>query len=780
MDRALGGLRLCVLAIFTAILMATGPHLARAQDVNLDALEKQSQELFEGGSYAEALAAAEKLVNILNERERTVGQPALLAIRGQTLVSWFAIFAHQPEKALEASERALKIEPRFLVPATNRAHALLFLGRSSEARAAYIEHKGEPISNGVKWEEAIAKDFAEFRKRGLTHPMLAEMEEAIAAANPTGKTEQYVPENLQQVRDEVGKLIVQVGYLHIAGKDAEALPLAQRLVALSERAHGAENTAAANNVGQLAEVLAGLGRREEAEAAYKRNIAVLERNGGPVDLNFLPYKLSRLADLYIKELLYAEAEPLLKRAIAMRETAQDPKDVGIYLDALGKLYAYWGLYAEAEASLNRALQIKEKEHGPGSSSTGAVLNNLARVYAEQGRYAEADRHMLRALSIYENDRELEAELHGASNPIGSMLGNLADIYQAQGRYAEAETLLKRALALGEKNWDKSHLALALNNLACLYRTQGRFAEAEPLLKRSLDIVEKLPWGNLELAASGINNLAALYGQLGRNAEAEALLKRSLELRQKTLGPDHLDVALALANLAVRYYERRRYEEAEPLMKQALAIREKALPPDHPAIASGLNNLAELYGELHRAGEAEPLYLRALAIYEKALGPSHPDTAQTIHNLAGFYQGQGRYEEAAQAYKRALAIWENTLGPDHPLVATNLNNTAELYFKQQDWGQAASYWQRSTDILIRRFRRGRANAGVAHAGGAMSEIDQESNRFRRMVRVSYRAAGAVPAEAKAIAARMFETAQWAQGSAAAQSIAQMAASKSSAV
>src|SRR5208282_3186015 len=95
-------------------------------------------------------------------------------------VAWYALFARQPEKALAASMRALMLAPNELEIETNRAHALLFLGRTDEAIAAYIRHKGETIPGSGKWEEAILKDFAEFRSRGLDHPELAHVEKALA------------------------------------------------------------------------------------------------------------------------------------------------------------------------------------------------------------------------------------------------------------------------------------------------------------------------------------------------------------------------------------------------------------------------------------------------------------------------------------------------------------------------------------------------------------------------------------------------------------------------
>jgi len=52
---------------------------------------------------------------------------------------------------------------------TNRAHALMFVEGGEECKALYLAHKGKPISgsDGQLWENAIAEDFAEFRKAGL-------------------------------------------------------------------------------------------------------------------------------------------------------------------------------------------------------------------------------------------------------------------------------------------------------------------------------------------------------------------------------------------------------------------------------------------------------------------------------------------------------------------------------------------------------------------------------------------------------------------------------------
>jgi hypothetical protein len=60
----------------------------------------------------------------------------------------------------------------------------MFLGHREEAKALYLAHKGKPLpgQHGRLWERAIAQDFAEFRKAGLTHPMMADIEKELGVS----------------------------------------------------------------------------------------------------------------------------------------------------------------------------------------------------------------------------------------------------------------------------------------------------------------------------------------------------------------------------------------------------------------------------------------------------------------------------------------------------------------------------------------------------------------------------------------------------------------------
>ncbi|MEK7995788.1 MAG: tetratricopeptide repeat protein, partial [Planctomycetota bacterium] len=88
---------------------------------------------------------------------------------------------------------------------------------------------------------------------------------------------------------------------------------------------------------------------------------------------------------------YGEAEPLYRRALAIREEACGPEhpDTAASLNNLASLYYYQGRYGEAEPLYRRALDIREKTFGPEHPDTATSLNNLASLYYYQGRYGEA-------------------------------------------------------------------------------------------------------------------------------------------------------------------------------------------------------------------------------------------------------------------------------------------------------------------------------------------------------------------------------------------------------
>jgi TPR repeat protein len=140
------------------------------------------------GQYDEALRLEEAFATKVEAEEtKRDGKPGEQVATELSQVEWYALFAKQFTKALTVADRAHTLFPTNLLIETNRAHALMFVGREDEAKALYLAHKGELVSgaaNGegaadILWEQGVADDFAEFRKAGLTHPMMAAVEKEL-------------------------------------------------------------------------------------------------------------------------------------------------------------------------------------------------------------------------------------------------------------------------------------------------------------------------------------------------------------------------------------------------------------------------------------------------------------------------------------------------------------------------------------------------------------------------------------------------------------------------
>jgi tetratricopeptide (TPR) repeat protein len=91
------------------------------------------------------------------------------------------VLARDFDRALAAADQATAVAPDKIWIYGNRAHALMFLGRVNEARALYLQYRGEKNAVGEKpWETAILVDFAEMRKAGLAHSLMDEIEKQFA------------------------------------------------------------------------------------------------------------------------------------------------------------------------------------------------------------------------------------------------------------------------------------------------------------------------------------------------------------------------------------------------------------------------------------------------------------------------------------------------------------------------------------------------------------------------------------------------------------------------
>ena len=238
----------------------------------------------------------------------------------------------------------------------------------------------------------------------------------------------------------------------------------------------------------LAVLYQSQGRYAEAEPLYQQALQLSEKVLGKEHPDTIA-SVNNLAGLYQSQGRYAEAEPLYQQALQLYEKVlgKEHPDTITSVNNLAFLYKSQGRYAEAEPLYQQALQLREKVLGKEHPSTITSVNNLAGLYQSQGRYAEAE-------PLYQQALQLSEKVLGKEHPdtIASV-NNLAGLYQSQGRYAEAEPLYQQALQLYEKVLGKEHpdTITSVNNLAFLYKSQGRYAEAEPLYQQALQLREKV-------------------------------------------------------------------------------------------------------------------------------------------------------------------------------------------------------------------------------------------------------------------------------------------------
>lgn len=101
-------------------------------------------------------------------------------------LSWYRLLSSDPAGALQAANDGLALAADDLPLKTNRAHALLLLGRQDEALTLYRAHLGQRVGGAESrlWEQEILADLDQFDKYGLKHPGWAAVRALMTSASP--------------------------------------------------------------------------------------------------------------------------------------------------------------------------------------------------------------------------------------------------------------------------------------------------------------------------------------------------------------------------------------------------------------------------------------------------------------------------------------------------------------------------------------------------------------------------------------------------------------------
>jgi tetratricopeptide (TPR) repeat protein len=196
-----------------------------------------------------------------------------------------------------------------------------------------------------------------------------------------------------------------------------------------------------NDLGALDKELLQLTRQEkygEAISVAQRALAVAESQFAPDDPQLITW-IERLANLYVFQGQYEQAEPLFKRAMAVTEKVR--RDSSSAAAELSRLYRFQHRYAESEQLLRAALESREKAFGSEDVGLCSWLNWLAVLYEAQYRFGDAEPFRKRCLSIREK------AMGGDDPSVGQSLHELARLYRMQDRGVEANPLYSRAILI---------------------------------------------------------------------------------------------------------------------------------------------------------------------------------------------------------------------------------------------------------------------------------------------------------------------------------------------
>ena len=324
-----------------------------------------------------------------------------------------------------------------------------------------------------------------------------------------------------------------------------------RWLAWRTERYGAESkeTGAAYRYG--GEVYTMAGQHAKGIEAFRQALAIFRVDPGPRSKE-VGLLLAAVGEVHQAQGQGGEAIASFHEALDIFEVDPGPETAvtAICLNKLSLLLLYRDAFHEAEPLMRRALKIREKLYGEQPHpDLAASLGNLGLLYFRLGAYEEAEEPLTRGLDILDTLAAKDAAyLLGASN----VRRTLASLYASQGKFSEAEGLLQRVIDDCRKRFGNESLeaAEAMATLGGVDLDGKRFKEAQGWFSKALEIQSrKLPAGHEEILRTR-NSLATSFQYQGNYAKARQTLEEISAVCLEKLGRDHPLTIAANHNLGM--------------------------------------------------------------------------------------------------------------------------------------------------------------------------------------------------------------------------------------
>lgn len=260
-------------------------------------------------------------------------------------------------------------------------------------------------------------------------------------------------------------------------------------------------------------------------AAAERFLALAEREADGQDskLGMVWVKQGFVADAVFR---YAEAERRFTDGLTQSEKSKDKHLIAHRSTLLANHFVLCEKYEKAEPLYKRALAIREKVNGPNAWETAQLLRDIATLHRDAGRLEAAEPIYRRALQALE--KSPGKDYHQAY-----CLASLGELLVRQEKSDEAEALCRQALETYKRQRAPAQYnrALCYSTLGESLRIQKKPAEAEAAFSSSLKFLDEGNIGNAR-ALPVLKRAAKFYRENGRTAEATKLEEKANAIDEK--------------------------------------------------------------------------------------------------------------------------------------------------------------------------------------------------------------------------------------------------------
>jgi tetratricopeptide (TPR) repeat protein len=379
---------------------APPPALTQEQQKRLqrrDRLAAEAEKLRAEGKLAEAIAAAEKMLDVEREvlgrvHPDMVGSLHLLADMHEEREAF--------KEARQARAEALEIQTRL----RGADH-----WRVSDARQA-LAHS-ERLAGLSAEQRRLLREAGRLHKQAQDLAGKDKIKEALSLVQRAWVTYKEVlgEEDVDSIAclRELGLLSGRQGSF------ARASTLLLRAVNLNKKVLGATHPGYAAALNDLAWAYQGLHEEVQAERCYLESVEVIRKAEGEQSLGYLQ-TLQSLASLYEDHFAHEKAEPIYVQMLEIRRKSGRDKDADFArtLHRLGRVYQWQQKDARAEPLLRQALTLSTELLGARHRDTLAVLELLISSLYSQAWKCKENEDFAGAVQRYRELIKLQEQWYG--------------------------------------------------------------------------------------------------------------------------------------------------------------------------------------------------------------------------------------------------------------------------------------------------------------------------------------------------------------------------------